>query len=71
VPGGVLVYETFTRAQALRGRPTNPDFLLEPGELLRLVDGMDVLAQREGAFDDRMVASVVARRRPDAPGVTG
>ena len=30
-PGGVLVYETFTTAQAARGKPTNPDFLLRPG----------------------------------------
>jgi SAM-dependent methyltransferase len=36
-PGGLLVYETFTRAQAARGKPTNPDFLLEPGELVDLV----------------------------------
>jgi 2-polyprenyl-3-methyl-5-hydroxy-6-metoxy-1,4-benzoquinol methylase len=61
-PGGVLVYETFTRAQAQRGRPTNPAYLLEPGELLRRVDGLDVLASREGEFEGRMVASVVARR---------
>ena len=32
-PGGVLVYETFTTAQAARGKPTDPDFLLRPGEL--------------------------------------
>jgi SAM-dependent methyltransferase len=61
-PGGVLVYETFTRAQAARGKPTNPDFLLEPGELLDRVRGLDVLASREGDFDGRFVASVVARR---------
>ena len=60
--GGVLVYETFTRAQALRGRPVNPNFLLEPGELLALVDGLDVLAHREGDFEGRMVAGVVARQ---------
>jgi SAM-dependent methyltransferase len=61
-PGGVLVYETFTAAQAARGRPTNPAFLLEPGELLRLVAPLDVLAAREGDYEGRMVASVVARR---------
>jgi len=60
--GGLLVYETFTRAQAARGKPTNPDFLLKPGELLELVGPLEVLASREGDFDDRMVASVVARR---------
>lgn len=62
-PGGVLVYETFTRAQAARGKPTNPDFLLEEGELRRLVAPLEILDWREGVFEARDVASVVARRR--------
>jgi SAM-dependent methyltransferase len=66
-PGGVLVYETFTVAQAARGKPTNPEFLLRPGELRDLVRPLDILAEREGEFDGRMVASVVARRQPAAP----
>jgi SAM-dependent methyltransferase len=61
-PGGVLVYETFTRAQAVRGRPTNPAFLLESGELGELVRPLDILAHREGDYDGRMVASIIARR---------
>ena len=61
-PGGLLIYETFTRAQAARGKPTNPAFLLEPGELRRLVAPLEVVDEREGAFDDRDVASIVARR---------
>lgn len=61
-PSGLLVYETFTGAQAARGKPTNPDFLLEPGELLDLVRPLEVLASREGDYDGRMVASVIARR---------
>ena len=61
-PGGVLVYETFTRAQAARGKPTNPAFLLEPGELVERVRPLQILAQREGDYDGRMVASVIARR---------
>ena len=61
-PDGLLVYETFTRAQAARGKPTNPDFLLEPGELLDLVQPLEILASREGDFDGRMIASVIARR---------
>lgn len=59
---GVLVYETFTTAQAARGKPTNPAFLLEPGELPRLVAPLVVERQREGEVDGRMVASVVARK---------
>jgi len=62
-PGGVLVYETFTRPQAARGKPTNPDFLLEQGELRRLVAPLEILDWREGAFEARDIASVVARRK--------
>jgi len=61
-PGGVLVYETFTRAQAARGKPTNPAFLLEPGELLSLVRPLEVVASREGDYERRSVASVIAVR---------
>ena len=61
-PGGLLVYETFTRAQALRGKPTNPAFLLEPGELRRLVQPLEIVAEREGEFEGRDVSAVVARR---------
>lgn len=61
-PGGLLVYETFTRAQAARGKPSNPAFLLEPGELRRLVAPLEILAEREGAFEGRDVSAVVARR---------
>lgn len=62
VPGGLLVYETFTVAQAARGRPTNPAFLLQPGELVALVRPLTVLRQREGEFEGRSVAAVVARK---------
>jgi SAM-dependent methyltransferase len=58
--GGVLAYETFTRAQAARGKPTNPAFLLQPGELGSLVRPLTIVASREGDFDGRMLASVVA-----------
>ena len=32
-PGGALIYETFAKGNEQYGRPTNPAFLLEPGEL--------------------------------------
>ena len=60
-PGGVLVYETFTTAQAARGRPTNPAFLLDSGELATLVAPLEILRAREGDFGDRWVSSVIAR----------
>lgn len=61
-PDGLLIYETFTHAQALRGKPTNPAFLLASGELIQLVQPLDVIASREGVFEDRDVASVVAKK---------
>lgn len=66
-PGGALVYETFTTAQAARGKPSNPAFLLEPGELPRLVAPLTVIRQREGDVDGRCVASVVAVNGPAPP----
>jgi tellurite methyltransferase len=61
-PGGILIYETFTTAQAARGKPTNPDFLLQPGELRRLAAPLAILREREGDFEGRFVASIAARR---------
>jgi hypothetical protein len=33
-PGGVLIYETFAAGNETVGKPSRPDFLLRPGELL-------------------------------------
>ncbi len=60
--GGLLLYESFGVGQALRGRPTNPDFLLKPGELRRLVAPLRVVREREGEFEGRVLASVAARK---------
>ncbi|MEO8682394.1 MAG: rhodanese-like domain-containing protein [Vicinamibacterales bacterium] len=62
-PGGRLFYETFTVRQAERGRPANPAFLLEDGELPRLMAPLAVLRSRAGEVNGRFVASVVAERR--------
>lgn len=35
--GGLLLYETFARGNERFGKPSNPDFLLTPGELLEAV----------------------------------
>jgi tellurite methyltransferase len=62
VPGGVLIYETFTRGQAARGHPRNPAFLLDEGELPRLVRPLEVVRSFEGERDGNLIAAVVARR---------
>ncbi|WP_132259384.1 class I SAM-dependent methyltransferase [Paucimonas lemoignei] len=36
-PGGILIYETFALGNERYGKPSNPDFLLRPGELLDVV----------------------------------
>jgi SAM-dependent methyltransferase len=47
-PDGVLIYETFARGNERFGRPSNPDFLLNPGELLEVVRGrLRVLAYED------------------------
>jgi tellurite methyltransferase len=61
-PGGRIFYETFTRQQAERGHPRNPAFLLEPGELERLMTPFAILRSREGDIDGRFIASIVAER---------
>ncbi len=44
-PGGVLIYETFALGNERYGRPSNPDFLLRPGELLQVAHGrLEVIA---------------------------
>ena len=46
---GVLIYETFARGNAAYGRPSNPDFLLEPDELLeRFAGSHHVIAFEQG-----------------------
>ena len=46
--GGLLLYETFALGQEKIGRPTNPDFLLRPGELLSAAQGLRVIAYEDG-----------------------
>lgn len=61
-PGGLLFYETFTQRQAERGRPTNPAFLLNDGELTALMTPLSIIVDQEGDLDGRWIASVVAQR---------
>ena len=52
-PRGVLIYETFAVGNERYGRPRNPEFLLQPGELLEAVRGqLQVLAFEDMYFDD-------------------
>ena len=63
-PRGFLVYETFTRQQARLGKPTNPDFLLEPGELLRSFAGFEILDHWERLLAGPRARAHLFARRP-------
>ena len=66
-PGGLLVYETFTERQRELGQgPSNPAFLLRPGELQRLFPGLEVIESVEGLVETAKarawLAGLVARK---------
>lgn len=51
-PSGVLIYETFMIGNELFGKPSNPEFLLRPGELLEVVrPSLTVVAFEQGRVD--------------------
>jgi SAM-dependent methyltransferase len=53
VPGGVLIYETFAQGNETVGKPSNPAFLLKPGELLDAVRGpLRIVAFQDGFLAD-------------------
>jgi SAM-dependent methyltransferase len=45
---GVLIYETFMAGNERYGKPSNPDYLLRPGELLEAFAGLGVVAFEQG-----------------------
>lgn len=67
--GGVLLYETFAHGQAGIGRPSRPEFLLQPGELLDHCRSLHVVAFEDGfcAAPPRHVQRIVAVRAPARP----
>lgn len=68
--GGVLLYETFAVGNERFGRPRRPAFLLEPGELLRRVQGLRIVAfeqGREGQGESARVRQRIVAVRGDPP----
>ena len=63
-PGGVLLYETFAAGNETVGKPSRPDFLLQPGELLAVCAGLRVVAYEDGFLrgPDRFVQRIAAVR---------
>ncbi len=65
-PGGTLVYETFRRGQEVHGRPKQPRFLLEPGELTASFPLLRVECYEEHEPEGGPVMARVLARRPGA-----
>ena len=59
---GVLIYETFAAGNETVGKPSRPDFLLNPGELLSHCQSLRILAYEDGFLDlpERFVQRIVA-----------
>lgn len=64
--GGVLIYETFCAGNETVGKPSRPDFLLQPGELLQVCQraGLRVIAYEDGFLEqpDRFMQRIAAVR---------
>lgn len=60
--GGVLIYETFMAGHERYGRPSNPNFLLRPGELLQAFAALTVVAFEQGDTGKSVVQRLCAIR---------
>ena len=63
-PGGVLIYRTFGVGHEKYGKPSNPDFLLRPNELLDAFKELEVVAFESGDTGTAVVQRICAVRRP-------
>ncbi len=68
MPGGLLVYETFTEDQARFGKPCNPEHLLRAGELASWFSDWETIHRFEGITGEppRAVAQIVCRKPQQA-----
>lgn len=61
-PGGLLLYETFASCNETVGKPSRPDFLLQPGELLQHCQGLQIIAFEDGflPYPERFIQRIAA-----------
>ena len=57
-PGGVLIYETFMLGNEQFGKPSSPDFLLAPGELLKRCEALQIAAFEQGVVTTPRAAAI-------------
>ncbi len=72
-PGGLIIYETFANGNETVGRPSRPEFLLQPGELLKAFEDFIPIAYEDGFLTkpDRFVQRLCARKPTETPLLPG
>ena len=68
LPGGILIYETFAAGNERYGKPSNPAFLLQPGELLdAFATDLTVIGYEHGKVTGPMprIAQRICAAKPD------
>ncbi|MEP6656687.1 MAG: SAM-dependent methyltransferase, partial [Betaproteobacteria bacterium] len=61
-PDGVLLYDTFAIGNERHGKPSNPDYLLRPAELLDVFGGaLGIVAFEQGEVHQAERGAVVQR----------
>lgn len=60
--GGVLIYETFMAGNERFGKPSNPSFLLRPGELLQAFHELTIVAFEQGESANAVLQRLCAVR---------
>ena len=64
--GGIVIYETFMAGNERFGRPSNPEFLLQPGELRSAFADLEELGFEEGEVESpkrAMIQRICALKR--------
>ena len=59
---GVLIYETFMVGNERFGKPSNRDFLLQPGELLQAFGALTVVAFEQGTTEKAVLQRICVIR---------
>jgi tellurite methyltransferase len=61
--GGMVIYETFSREQVQYGHPTNPAYLLQPNELLKVFQELRIRVYRDVVVEGpQAVMSLIAEK---------
>ncbi len=63
LPGAVLIYRTFMEGHQRLGKPSNPDFLLQPNELREAFSDMEIVSFSQGPCDGPAIKQQICARK--------